>query len=59
MDKKAISKDRKIYLRKQKINKIAVLFVQIAIIVGFIAIWEIFANIGICLLYTSPSPRDP
>lgn len=56
MDKKAISKDRKIYLRKQKINKIAVLFVQIAIIVGFIAIWEIFANIGIIDSFIASSP---
>ena len=56
MDKKAISKDRKIYLRKQKMNKIAVLFVQIAIIVGFIAIWEIFANAGIIDSFIASSP---
>lgn len=56
MDKKAISKDRKIYLRKQKMNKIAVLFVQIAIIIGFIAIWEIFANIGIIDSFIASSP---
>lgn len=56
MDKKAISKDRKIYLRKQKINKIAVLFVQIAIIVGFIAIWEILSNAGIIDSFIVSSP---
>lgn len=56
MDKKAISKDRKVYLRKQKMNKIAVLFVQIAIIVGFIAIWEIFANAGIIDSFIASSP---
>lgn len=56
MDKKAISKDRKIYLRKQKMNKIAVLFVQIAIIVGFIAIWEILANVGIIDSFIASSP---
>ncbi len=56
MDKKVISKDRKIYLRKQKMNKIAVLFVQIAIIVVFIAIWEIFANAGIIDSFIASSP---
>ena len=56
MDKKAISKDRKIYLRKQKMNKIAILTVQIIIVVGFILAWEILANIGIIDSFIASQP---
>lgn len=56
MDKKAISKDRKIYLRKQKMNKIAILTVQILIVVGFIALWEILANLGIIDSFIASQP---
>lgn len=56
MDKKAISKDRRVYLRKQKMNKIAILTVQIFIIIGFIAIWEILANLGIIDSFIASQP---
>ena len=56
MDKKAISEDRKRYLRKQKINKIAVLSTQIIIVIGFIAIWEILANVGIIDSFIASQP---
>ena len=56
MDKKAISKDRMVYLRKQKLNKIAILMVQIIIVVGFIAIWEILANIGVIDSFIASQP---
>lgn len=56
MDKKAISKDRIVYLRKQKLNKIAILMVQIIIVVGFIAIWEILANIGVIDSFIASQP---
>lgn len=56
MDKKAISKDRRIYLRKQIMNKIAILTVQILIVVGFIALWEILANIGIIDSFIASQP---
>lgn len=56
MDKKAISKDRKVYLRKQKMNKIAVLFTQVAIIVGFIVIWEVLANVGVIDSFIASQP---
>lgn len=56
MDKKAISKDRKIYLRKQKLNKIAIFTVQIVIVVGFIIIWEILANVGIIDSFIASQP---
>ena len=55
MDKK-ISEDRKKYLRKQKRNKIAVFIVQIAIVVGFITIWEILANSGIIDSFIASQP---
>jgi NitT/TauT family transport system permease protein len=56
MDKKAISEDRKKYLRKQKINKITVLTVQIAIVVGFIALWEILANMDVIDSFITSQP---
>lgn len=56
MDKKAISKDRKVYLRKQKINKIVILMVQIIIVIGFIAMWEILANVGVIDSFIASQP---
>jgi len=44
MDKKVISKERKLYLRNIKKNKFMVLFTQIFILVLFLGIWEILAN---------------
>ena len=45
-NREAISQDRKKYLRKIKINKIKILAAQIAILIIFIALWEILANTG-------------
>ncbi len=56
MDKKAISKDRMVYLRKQKLNKIAIVTVQIIIVVGFILTWEILANVGIIDSFIASQP---
>lgn len=56
MDKKAISKDRMVYLRKQKLNKIAIFTVQIIIVVGFILAWEILANVGIIDSFIASQP---
>lgn len=44
MDKSLISKERKQYLRNKKVKKFMILLTQIAILVGFLAIWEILAN---------------
>ena len=41
-----ISEDRKKYLRKSKIRKIEILVTQILIVIAFIALWEILAQIG-------------
>ena len=56
MDKKSISKDRMVYLRKQKLNKIAIFTVQIIIVVGFILVWEILANVGIIDSFIASQP---
>lgn len=45
-NREAISQDRKKYLREIKINKIKILAAQIAILIIFIALWEILANTG-------------
>lgn len=55
MDKR-ISQDRKKYLRKIKINKIAVFTTQIALVVGFIILWEILANIGVIDSFIASQP---
>lgn len=44
--KEVISEDRKKYLRKVKNRKIRIVVTQISIVIIFIAIWEIFAQIG-------------
>ena len=41
-----LSKDRKIYLRNIKIRKIEIFITQILIVIAFIMIWEIGANLG-------------
>ena len=56
MDKKNISEDRKKYLRKIKINKIAVLSTQIIIVIAFIVLWEVLANIGIIDSFIASQP---
>ena len=39
-----ISPNRKKYLRKIKVNKLAIILTQIGIIIAFILLWEILAN---------------
>ena len=46
MYEKNLSSDRKKYLRKIKMQKIAVILTQIGIIVCFICLWELLANLG-------------
>ncbi len=55
MDKN-ISNDRKKYLRKMKTNKIAVFMTQITIVIGFIILWEVLANIGIIDSFITSQP---
>ncbi len=42
--KNNISKERKEYLRKIRIRKVIILFFQLFILIGFLALWEILAN---------------
>ncbi len=44
MNKVFLSKERKQYLRNKKYKKYRIWLTQIAILVGFLAIWEILAN---------------
>ena len=44
MNKQLISKERKQYLRNKKYKQYMVWLTQIAILVGFLAVWEILAN---------------
>lgn len=47
MREKNISSDRKKYLRKQKKNKLAILITQIGIVIAFITVWEVLANLKV------------
>lgn len=41
-----ISTDRKLYLKNIRIKKFIILFFQIFILIGFLALWEVLANQG-------------
>lgn len=56
MDDKNISKDRKKYLRKILINKIAVIITQVGILITFILLWEVLANIGVIDSFIASQP---
>lgn len=53
---KFISLDRKKYLRKIKINKLLVFATQVGILLSFIAIWEILANLNIIDSFIASQP---
>lgn len=56
MDKNFISAERKKYLHKLRLDKFLVRIVQIAILIGFIALWEILANKGIIDSFITSKP---
>ena len=56
MDKEGISEERKIYLKKIKREKNLVLLTQIAIVVGFIIIWEVLADLEIIDSFITSQP---
>lgn len=56
MYEKNISKDRKKYLRKILVNKIAAITTQLVIVVAFIVLWEVFANAGIIDSFIASQP---
>ena len=47
MRKEYVSEERKKYLANKRKRKIAILTTQISILVGFIIIWEVLANLNI------------
>ena len=56
MREKNISEERKKYLRQIKKNKILVVLTRLAIVIVFIAGWEILANIGVIDSFIASSP---
>lgn len=56
MSDKFISIDRKKYLRKVRINKFSIFAVQVGILILFIAIWEILANLKIIDSFITSQP---
>lgn len=56
MKNRAVSVERKKYLYKVKWNKFLVLLTQILILVGFLAIWEIFANTKVIDSFITSQP---
>ena len=56
MKNNEISKERKKYLNKIKINKFLVILTQILILVGFLAIWEILANKNVIDSFITSQP---
>ena len=44
---KAISNDRKKYLKRNKTEKLVIKIVQFSIVIGLIVLWEFLANKGI------------
>lgn len=51
------SEEAKKYIKKQKINKIKIVFAQIFVLVGFLLLWEILSTTGVInsFLVSSPS----
>ena len=56
MKNKAISEDRKQYLRKVKAKKVVVIVTQLAIVLGFIILWEILANANVIDSFITSKP---
>ncbi len=53
---KFISQERKIYLKNNRKRKVLVLITQIAILVGFLALWEILANMNVIDSFITSQP---
>ena len=55
-NEKIMSLDRKIYLKNIRIKKFTILFFQIAILVGFITVWEILGDLEIIDTFIMSKP---
>ena len=53
---KKISEDRKEYLKNIKIKKFTILFFQVAILISFIAIWEILGDLEVIDTFIMSQP---
>ena len=53
---KFISQERRIYLRNNRKRTVLVLITQIAILVGFLALWEILANMNVIDSFITSQP---
>lgn len=56
MNKLLLSKERKQYLKKIKRKKYFVLLTQIAILIGFLGLWELLANQGVIDSFITSQP---
>ena len=56
MRDKFVSEDRKKYLRKLKLSKLAVFMTQIGIIIFFIILWEVLANLKVIDSFITSQP---
>ena len=56
MYEKNISEERKKYLRQINRNKVLIVLTRLAIVILFIAVWEILANVGIIDSFIASSP---
>ena len=56
MNNLVISKERKQYLKKNKKRKVVIFLTQIAILVTFLGIWEILANLNIIDSFITSKP---
>lgn len=52
------SNEHKVYLKKRKKEKIFIISFQIGIIVLFIFLWQILANLGVINIFISSSPKQ-
>lgn len=56
MNNLIISKERKQYLKKNKKRKVVIFLTQIAILVAFLGIWEILANLNVIDSFITSKP---
>ena len=56
MDKKGLSEERKRYLKKLRLNKLYIRITQILILVMFIVLWEVLANVGVIDSFITSKP---
>ncbi len=56
MNNLVISKERKQYLKKNKKRKVVIFLTQVAILVTFLGIWEILANLNIIDSFITSKP---